>query len=205
MPTPIRKLLYPLILAALLLAVILAYRAGVRPAYLLLLALALSLAVRLANYPLRHFYRGLQAFQQRDWPSARNNFQTFLAAVERRPWIKRLMWLNWGSYTGDIAAMAHNNLGAIGLETRQLDEANTHLHQAIALDAGYAKPHYNLAVMAALRNDPETSAQHLAEARQRGFTNSSYDQFLTKVQTEYADFNVSASQWAKPDQTGHQQ
>ena len=170
MPTPIRKLLYPLILAALLLAVILAYYAGSRPVSLLLFALALSVAARLANY-----------------------------------WIKRLMWLNWGSHTGDIAAMAHNNLGAIGLEIRQLDEANTHLRQAIALDGGYAKPHYNLAVIAALQNDPEASAQHLAEARRRGFTNFSYDQFLTKLPTEYADFNVSASQWERPDQSGNSQ
>lgn len=170
MPANIRKLLYPVFLAALLLTVLLTHRAGVRPVYLLLFALTLFVAARLVNY-----------------------------------WIKRLMWLNWGSYTGDIAAMAHNNLGAIGLEIRQLDEANTHLRQAIALDAGYAKPYYNLAVIAAWQNDPEASAQHLAEARRRGFTNFSYDQFLTKLPTEYADFNVSANQWERPDQSGNSQ
>ena len=202
MPATIRKLFYPILLFGMLLAVLLAYRAGVRPVYLLLFALTLSVAARLANYPLRHFYRGLQAFQQRDWPNARAHFQTFLTRVERRPWIKRLMWLNWGNYTGDIVAMTHNNLGAIALETRQLDEAKNQLLQAIALDGGYAKPYYNLAVIAALQNDPDTSAQHLGEARRRGFTNSSYDQFLTRVQAEYADFNVSANQWGKPDQPG---
>lgn len=194
-----RKLLYPLILLSLLAGFILAYQAGIRPAYLLLFALVLSVASRLANYLLRDFYRGLQAFQQRDLPLAESSFQSFLSAVARRRWIKRLMWFNWGSYTGDVEAMTHNNLGAICLETRRLDEAKAHLQTALSLDADYAKPHYNLAVIGVLQSDEAASEHHLAEARRLGFTNSAYDQFLGKVQTEYADFNVEANRWLKPD------
>ncbi len=196
-----RKLLYPVILVGILLTTLLTLWAGVRPLHLLLFALVFFVVAWLANYRLRYFYRGLQAFQQRDLAAAETNFQIFLSDVERHPWIKRLMWLNWGAYTGDIEAMTHNNLGAIYLETRRLDEAKTHLQKALSLDADYAKPHYNLAVIAVLQNDAATSAQHFAEARCLGFTDSAFDHFLTKVQTDYADFNVQANSWLKMDKT----
>jgi len=83
-----RKLLYPVLLVSLLGVAIGSLWAGIRPIYLLLFALVLLAAARLANYQLRDFYRGLQASQQQDWPTAETNFQAFLA---RGPWLKRLM------------------------------------------------------------------------------------------------------------------
>ena len=68
--------------------------------------------------------------------------------------------------------MTHNNLGAVYLETRRLDEATTHLQKTLSLAADYAKPHYNLAVIAALQGDAETSAGHFGAAHRLGFTNS---------------------------------
>ncbi len=199
MKTITRKLLYPVILVGMVLIAVLTIMAGVRPIYLLLVALGLFLSARLANYQLRYFYRGLQAFQQRDLAASEANFRIFLADAERRPWIKKLMWLSWGSYTGDIEAMGYNNLGAICLETRRLEEAKTCLQKALSLDANYAKPHYNLAVIAVLQNDAEASKLHFEETRRLGFTNSAFDQFLTKVQTDYADFNVKTNDWLKKD------
>lgn len=195
MKTTARKLLYPVILIGMAVIAVLTIMAGVRPIYLLLVALVLFLSARLANYQLRYFYRGLQAFQQRDLAASEANFRIFLADAVRRPWIKQLMWLSLGGYTGDIEAMGYNNLGAICLETRRLDEAKTCLQKALSLDANYAKPHYNLAVIAVLQNDAEASKLHFEEARRLGFTNSAFDQFLTKVQTDYADFNVKTNDW----------
>ncbi|MEO6039911.1 MAG: hypothetical protein ABIQ93_15970 [Saprospiraceae bacterium] len=193
MKTTTRKFLYPVLLLCLFAIPVLALWAGIRSSYLLLFALTLFLGARLGNYQLRNFYNGLQAMQRRDWPAAETSFQAFLAEIVRRPWIKRLMWLNWGSYTGDIEAMTYNNLGAIGLETQRLDEAKVFLQKALSIDTNYAKPHYNLAVIAVLQNETEASAQHFAEAARLGFTNSSFDQFLTKVQTDYAGFNASVN------------
>jgi len=60
------------------------------------------------------------------------------------------------------SAVASNNLGSALLNLKHLDEARTHLQQAIATDPDYAMPHYNLGVVLQLQG---RTAQAIDEYR----------------------------------------
>ncbi len=160
------------------------------PAYILIISgLLILLLGRLVNYPLRNFYRGFSALNKQDWDDAENFFLTFLKEIEEQPWKKKLMYYNFGNYTSDIDAMAHNNLGLVYLEKGALDKAETHLHQALSIDEKYSKAYYNLAVIRLLQQKPEEAQPLFDKAVEFGFENSSYDQFVSNVQKVYGEVN----------------
>jgi tetratricopeptide (TPR) repeat protein len=160
------------------------------PAYILIISgLLLLLLGRLVNYPLRNFYRGFSALNGQDWEAAENFFQTFLREIEEQPWKKRLMYYNFGNYTSDIDAMAHNNLGIVYLEKGAFDKAEQHLQRALAIDDQYSKAYYNLAVVRLLQKRKEEAQSLFEKAVEHGFENSSYDQFISNVQKVYGEMN----------------
>lgn len=160
------------------------------PAYILIISgLLILLLGRLVNYPLRNFYRGFSALNNQDWDDAENFFLTFLKEIEDQAWKKKLMYYNFGNYTSDIDAMAHNNLGLVYLEKGAFDKAETHLRQALSIDDQYSKAYYNLAVLRLLEQKPEEAKPLFEKAVEFGFENSSYDQFISNVQKVYGEVN----------------
>lgn len=192
--TTFRKFLYPVLLLALFggLAA-LAFSGRISNHALLGIALGLLLLGRIVNYPLRHFYRGLRAFQQQQLEAAEHLFHTFLQDLERRPWIRHLIWWSFGVYTSSLEAMARNNLGAIQLRKGQFEAAQPFLLQAVALDPNYSKPYFNLAVATAGLGLREQSERYFQQAQALGYSGGSFDQFLTAVQEEYAAVNAKLS------------
>jgi tetratricopeptide (TPR) repeat protein len=186
----VRKYLYFIILAALFGAVYWLWSSGkVSGRALLWIALGLLVLGRVVNYPLRSFYRGLNAFRMRKWDEAGQYFQTFLNDLERRPWIRYLGYWSFGAYTANWEAMVWNNLGAIQIEKRNLDAVPGLLNRAIALDSKYAKPYYNLAVHAVLSGEREQAAVFFEKARALGYSGGAFDQFLMQVQEAYSGLN----------------
>jgi tetratricopeptide (TPR) repeat protein len=160
------------------------------PAYILIISgLLLLLIGRLVNYPLRNFYRGFSALNGQDWEAAEDYFLTFLKEIEEQPWKKKLMYYNFGNYTSDIDAMAHNNLGLVYLEKGAFDKAEDHLNKALSIDKQYSKAYYNLAVVRLLQQKPEEAKPLFEKAVEFGFENSSYDQFISNVQKVYGEVN----------------
>ena len=152
-------------------------------------ALGVLVLGRIINYPLRHFFKGLAAFRQQQWERSEGLFIAFLEDLERRPWIRYLNYWNYNAYTHSLEAMAMNNLGAIATHKNQLAEAESFLQKSLALDPLYPKPYYNLAVLAIRQQKMEMAKSYFEKSRELGFSNDSFDQFMTKVQTAYAEVN----------------
>lgn len=82
--------------------------------------------------------------------------------------------------------MALNNLGSAKMELGRIDEAEIHLTEATKIDGAYPIPYYNLAIIAAVRNDNEQSKSMYSKAEQLGFSQSGLDQAITRVAAAYA-------------------
>jgi tetratricopeptide (TPR) repeat protein len=187
--TTMRKYSYFIVLATLLGLVFWGWTSNrISTRGLLWLALGLLLLGRAINYPLRHFYRGLNNFRLRKWDEAEQYFHVFLNDLAQRPWIRYLNFWNSG-YTTNLEAMTWNNLGAIQIEKRNLDAAPEFLNKAAALDARYAKPYFNLAVTAVLKGEQERAKVLFEKATDLGYSGGAFDQFLTRVQEAYAGVN----------------
>ena len=77
-----------------------------------------------------------------------------------------------GEYEAAIAAFSlaapspgrHNNLGLCYYRLGQWSDAIAHFHQALALDAGYARAHFNLGLVYAKQGDDQAAADAFAAA-----------------------------------------
>ncbi len=90
-----------------------------------------------------------------------------LAAFEKSlasPLRARLAGLAVGVYTSNALAAARNTLGAVRLEQGRFDEAQTHFDAALEMDAHYALPWANKALLAKRRGETFTEARNRAVA-----------------------------------------
>lgn len=173
-----RKLAYvPLVLAAIGAGVLLAVAVG-GWAGLLAAALLMLLPGRIQGFFYRDFFRGRRLFSQGRYADAVPHFERFLAAVRARPWIKRLLWLQFAAYTTDIEAMTLNNLGGAHIQLGNLDAGERYLREALAIDARYPVALYNLSRVAAVRGDEADAERLLAEAARLGFSGGGIDALL---------------------------
>lgn len=185
--TTLRKIVYVILLFAVFGALAWLWKSGkISTVALVVTGIGLLLLGRIINYPLRHFYRGLRAFQQRNLDESEQLFNTFLRDLERRPWIKHLIWWSFGVYTFDLEAMTWNNLGAIQNEKGRFADARPLFEKAITLDPKYPKPYFNLAIAAAAEGQTAVAEQYFNQARELGYSGGRFDRFLTQVQQEYA-------------------
>lgn len=80
------------------------------------------------------------------------------------PWRARLAGLAVGVYTSNALAAARNTLGAVRLEQGKFDEAQAHFDAALKLDAQYALPWANKALLAKKRGEDFSEARNRAVA-----------------------------------------
>lgn len=110
----------------------------------------------------------------------------FLSSLAERPWIRHAIWAQYGTYTLDVRAMAHNNEGAALLELARLREARLALQAARAADSEYPIPVYNLAIVAKLQGDEIMSGDLAREAVRLGFAGGRLDQAIMAIGETYA-------------------
>jgi hypothetical protein len=70
-----------------------------RPSTLIVIALLLVIPGRIPALLWREFYTGQRALQLGDHERARASFIAFVEKVRARPWLKRLMYVEWGIHT----------------------------------------------------------------------------------------------------------
>lgn len=154
---------------AVLAAVGFAYWMRFAPAILLVVPVLL-LPGRVLGYFWRDLLRGRRLLDAHAFERSKQHSEKFLAQVQARPWLKRLIWLASGTYSGDPQAMAFNNLGAAELELGETDAARRHLNAAIAIDALYPVPFYNLGQLSLRNEDDEEAGRCFAQARRLGYS-----------------------------------
>ncbi|MGI9414201.1 MAG: hypothetical protein ACR2PM_11065 [Hyphomicrobiales bacterium] len=112
--------------------------------------------------------------------------ERFVRLLDLQPWRQHFIYCSYCIYTWNTRAMALNNLGAARMELGLIDDAELPLGEALALDAAYPIPYYNLSVIEAVREDHARSDQLLSKARQLGFGPSAVDKVIMRVAAAYA-------------------
>ncbi len=130
---------------------------------------------RLSGFLWRDLYRGRRLFNAGEIRASIDASRRFLELLAERPRLRRLWWLAWAVYSRDPKAMALNNVGAAQMHLGRLDEAETTLHEALAVDAEYPLPHFNLAVLHYVRGEREESDRHARRAVDLGFSQDAVD------------------------------
>jgi tetratricopeptide (TPR) repeat protein len=176
----------PLLLGLLTLIVVAVF--SLRPPLwlLALLAVAWLAASWLTRRKYLPFFRGMSLLRQQKFEEAEQVFLAFLEKLRQRPDMKKgaKFWY-YGAYTPDFEAMTLNNLGAAKMGQGQHGKAANYFERALKADEKYAKPHHNLATLAASGGDENLARQHFQRAAELGYDGGSFDQFLEKIRTEY--------------------
>jgi tetratricopeptide (TPR) repeat protein len=146
-----------------------------------LTVLVLLLPGRIAGHYFRDLFTGRRLMDARRFAEAISHFERFLERLQARPRLKRLIWLSAGIYTHDVEAMALNNIGAARLELGQLDQVESPLRRALAVDPDYPLPYVNLARLAVLRGDVDAALAASTAAKRLGYDGSRIDALIHRA------------------------
>ena len=183
--TRLYPLVYALAAAGLTALVVLSYMAAGMTGFFVC-GLLLLVPGRLGAYFLRDLFLSRILVDRKQYREAIAAGTAFLAALERQPWRRYLVYCHYNAYTWDPEAMARNNIAAAHLELGELDEAEKELRRALRKDADYAIPYFNLAVIAYVRGDAAEGDRLIALAAQKGYTAGRIDQLITRISAAYA-------------------
>ncbi len=174
-------------LAALGVPLFFAWRAlGGGPGFGLALAAVCLIPGRVLGVSWRELLRGRRLLSAGRCEESIPHTERFLALVRSEPWRKRLIWLALPIYTADVEAMALSNLGAAQLGLGRIAAARACFEEALAIDALYPIPHFNLAILHELAGDRAAAAQASAEAVRLGYTGGRIDAVIRAGQAAYA-------------------
>lgn len=146
-----------------------------------LAALLTILPGRLQGVFYRDFFRGRRLLASGNAEAAIPEFERFLETIRARPALKKLVWLQWAVYSPDVEVMTLNNLGAAQYRMGELDVAEGYLREALRLDPAYPIAYYNLALIAAERDDVAEAERMMGEAHRLGYTRGTLDQVLGRA------------------------
>jgi tetratricopeptide (TPR) repeat protein len=130
--------------------------------------------------------QGLRLLNEKNFEESIRHTEKFLAALERRPWIRHAIWLGTSSYSRNPKSLAYNNLGAAELSLGRLEAARTHLHDAIREDDLNPLPFHNLSLVANKEGNQEEAILMRAAAAARGLTFGKSDQIVMASQKRVA-------------------
>ena len=121
-------------------------------------------------------FLGRRYLEKGQWVKAAESFRVFLDKLEKKPWLKHLVWLRWARFTGNVKAMALSNLGVAELNRGNVKEADQHFRKASELDSNYPVAYFNLAVISMLRDNKTEAKSFLQKARNLGYGRTDYTQ-----------------------------
>jgi tetratricopeptide (TPR) repeat protein len=156
---------------------------GVGVGSMLIVAAAFLIPGRIQGICFRGFFKGRRLLDSGEPSTAVGHFEDFLQLVRREPWRKRLLWLTWSVYTPDMEAMTLNNIGVSQMTMGNTGEAKVAFDRALSLDPKYPLPHFNLAVLAIMKEDQASAEEALKKANMLGYRNGTIDAAIRKAQS----------------------
>ncbi|MDQ8192666.1 hypothetical protein [Roseibacillus persicicus] len=159
---------------------------------LLFAILILLIPGRLTGFYWKEMLTGRRRMAAKQYSEAVLEFTTFIEKLKQKPWIAKLIWLSPSFYTVSAKAMALNNIGACNLEAGALDEARENLDLALSEDDLYPIPHYNLALVYSILEEPERVSHHLSTSRDLGFIDDAFDRSVDRIKLAYANYEPGA-------------
>jgi tetratricopeptide (TPR) repeat protein len=178
---------------------VLLWQFGLQPITIIVVALLLFVPGRVQGFLWRDLYTGRRLLESGSFSSSLSASERFVQLAKSRPWLRKLWWLQGAIYTRDPVAMAQNNIGAAHLELKQFDEAKRAFSDAISLDAEYAVPHFNLAMIAGLEEDEAEKEHRLNRAAALGYSQSVIDNFVKNAGSILARFEGASKGRPNPD------
>ncbi|HKO47319.1 MAG TPA: hypothetical protein VJV79_06330 [Polyangiaceae bacterium] len=118
----------------------------------------------------RDFYRARLLVRRRRWARALHYFERYQRRLSTARFDRLLSALQLSIYTNDGIALALNNIALCRMNLQDMPAAVQALQLALARDPGYAVPHANLAIIAALAGDATSAREELAEAARLGYS-----------------------------------
>ena len=121
-------------------------------------------------------FLGRRYLEKGQWKEAAQSFQSFMSKLEKNPLLKKLVWLRWARFTGDVKSMTLSNLGVAELNMGEVESARERFHEASENDPEYPVAYFNLAVCAMLQNRNTEAKTYLQKAQNLGYRKSDYSQ-----------------------------
>lgn len=136
---------------------------------------------RVQGHYWREFFRGRRLLGENRPQDAIVHFNRFLADLQRRPWLSKLIWLSWAFYTPSIEVMTRTNLGVALLRLGQVQDAEWEFRTASELDPLAPLPWHNLAVVYQARGETKPAEDARRRALELGFEGGPADQLAQKA------------------------
>lgn len=96
-------------------------------------------------------------------------FLTFIKEIKEDPEKEETTVLHFGLYTNSVVAMSYNNIGAGCIELGYFNKAIESLERSIEVDADYAIPYFNLAVIATVRGEDDKVNRYIERMHALGY------------------------------------
>ncbi|MGH8583591.1 MAG: hypothetical protein ACREWG_12575 [Gammaproteobacteria bacterium] len=128
---------------------------------------------RLQQIYWKEYFRGQRLQLKGQHAEAMQQFEGFLARLEKHPGLRHLIWFSQWFYTQNVEVMALNNMGVSALWLEDEEKAEALLNKAAKLDPDSPLPYYNLAVMHYALGDEASGAKYLTKAKALGYKESS--------------------------------
>jgi ATP-dependent Clp protease adaptor protein ClpS len=189
-----RTLLYKVIYAAMLIGGFVVgiwsanhFHTSAAPVLFAVVIVAMLIPGRVLGYFWSDLLAGLKLLRRKDYASSKRHSERFIADLQRKPWLKNLIWLGSGVYTRDPLVMALNNLGAAEIGLNNFEAARSHLDRAIALDPDCPLPYQNIGMLYLKSGGTWTEATFWSEqAKARGYSGGLSDRLAGAFQSFFA-------------------
>jgi tetratricopeptide (TPR) repeat protein len=145
------------------------------------LAAVTALATALQHHLWRDHFRGRQFFRLRKWSESADSSLAFIAHARIRPWVSRLVWLNYSVTSRDIIAVTQNNLASAYMALADFDRANAILDEALARDPLYPIPYLNRAKILLMQRRDAEARDALERCRRLGYRRTTWRALCNEV------------------------
>lgn len=135
---------------------------------------------------LKSFNIARKLYKKQRYEEAITMFLTFIKEVKEEPEKEKTTILNFGIYTNSAIAMSYNNIGASCIELGHFAKAIESLERSIEVDADYAIPYYNLAVIATARGEDEKVNRYIEKMHALGYK-ISIEEIINKTESLVAE------------------
>ena len=96
-------------------------RFHIAPLAIFIVAGALLIPGRILSFYWRDLLQGLRLLNQGKYAQSKARSETFLAQLQAKPWIRRLIWVSGSRYSRNPEVWALNNLGAAEMRLGEID------------------------------------------------------------------------------------
>lgn len=140
---------------------------------------------RIVQFFWKDYFEGKKRLALQDYDGAVASFETFLAQIREKRWLRWLTFFSYGVYSFKIEAVVLTHMAEASLHRKQFDAAREFLHQAVQTDTRYCFAYYYLAVLELLSGNRRDAERNFQQARQHGYPRLHFDDFVERTHDHF--------------------